>query len=313
MLKNSGDALRAFIGAGFCAVILSLSACASKGAADIPIGGIINVGGGGGGETPRELVNLPPNVDTTTLDHLDTLADFTRLNAAAIRDGGDGDPPDPASANPFRPIIGRQYDFTDGSIIVQQLQYAYLGVWIADDIDENNIVDNGLRYENLADNIPTTSPTTLTPTATYNLEGDALFNGLRFYPDGELTADFGAGTLSGELSARGDDTNRDDDFGVGATLPNGGRALDAGDILVLLLTDVSFSVGGEFSVTFSNNPTTRGFFASLDLGGGPFNGRFHDADTYDGTAAPTELSGTFQYDGGTGDSVSGGFLGELQP
>ena len=304
LLKKPGGALRAFIGAGFCVVILSLSACASKGAADIPIGGGGNVGDGGGGEMPRELVELPAVSNTETLSGLNDLATSMTPDASAIRSGGV-----PVG---FGPITERQYDFIDSSIIVQQLEFAHLGVWM-----DGDVADDTLRYRyanlndnNIADNIPATPPEGAIGTATYNVEVDAFFDGLRFYPDGELTADFGTGELSGVLSAIGDDANRDDDFGVGATLPDGSSP-DATDILSLFVNNTPNSIrDGAFSIVLDSSSPISGFFASLDPGTGTFDGRFHDAADYDGTTAPAEFSGTFTYNSNTGTNISGGFLGE---
>ena len=299
MLKNPGGALRAFIGAGFCAVILSLSACASKGAADIPIGGIINVGGG---ETPRELGDLPalPASNTETLSGLDDLADFMRLDASAIRDGGD---------STVFGLTGGRYNFIDSSVIVQQLEHAYLGVWMDGDVADNTL---RYRYANLNDNMLATLPTTSTPTATYNVEVDAFFDRLRFYPDGMLIANFANGTLSGTLSANGAAATVDNHFGVGATLPDG-TFPDSGDELSLVVTlDPNSISNGAFSIGLTAFPT-RGFFAPLDAGTGTFVGRFHDDADYDETAAPDELSGTFTYTGNLGAEITGGFLGRIQP
>ena len=305
MLKNSGGALRAFIGAGFCAVILSLSACASKGAADIPIGGIGDGGGGGGGDEMMMMMQPLPDVDaSTTLDNLDALvADFTDLDAVAIRGGGDG---------AVGPITGRRYDFTDGSIFVQQLQFAHLGVWITGDI-----ADNDFDYASLNENPLTALPTpaSVVDSATYDVEGDAVFRGLNFYPDGQLVADFNNGVVGGSLSARGNPANIDDDFGVGATLPNG-NPVTAADFVVFTFQDLAIS-GGGFTGTTSNifidDFGGGGFFSTIRGGAFTGSGRFHDADSYDDgdpdslTVAPAELSGVFERNG-----VFAGFLGERQ-
>ncbi len=298
MLKKPGGALRAFIGAGFCAVILSLSACASKGAADIPIGGIINVGGG---ETPRPQP-LPVVADTTILSDLGTAS--MMLDASAIRIGGD--------STAFG-LTERQYDFTDGSIIVQQLQFAHLGVWITDDDDIDN---NEFLYASLNENPLTALPTPASSvdTATYDVEGDAVFRGLRFYPDGQFVADFNNGVVGGLLSARGNPANIDDDFGVGATLPND-NPVTAADFVVFTFLDLPISGGGFTGTTsdiFIDDFGGGGFFSTIRGGGFTGSGRFHDVDGYIGgdsaTVAPAELSGVFERNG-----VFGGFLGEIQP
>ena len=286
MLKKPGGALRAFIGAGFCAVILSLSACASKGAADIPIGGIVNVGGGGNVVEP-ELQVLPDVDASTTLDRLGT-ASLTP-DTSEFRSGGV-----PVG---FGPITEQQYEFIDSSVFVQQLEFAHLGVWMDGDVADDTL---RYRYANLAENIPATPPAASIGTATYNVEGDALFNGLRFYPDGELAADFANGTI---VATIGSNTSLDDNYGPGATLPNG-DPINGGFQATLRGT----IIGGEFSGNVGS-VSASGFFSPLDMAfSGRFSGRFHDADAYDGTVAPDELSGVFNVDGG----LSGGFIGELQ-
>ena len=308
MLKNPGGALRAFIGAGFCAVILSLSACASKGAADIPIGGGGNVGGGNVVEP--ELQDLPTVSNTETLSGLNALATSMTPDASAIRSGGDGDS---TFTNPFGPITERQYDFTDSSIIVQQLEFAHLGVWMDGDVADDTL---RYRYANLAENIPATPPATSIGTATYNVEGDAFFNGLRFYPDGSMTVNFDTDNWQGGFTVIGNAANVDDDFGVGATIPDGtpdGRSPAGTDILSFSISRGTIS-GGEFSGDLIIGGAS-GFFVPLDVGDGTFSGRFHDADGYDGTAAPAELSGTFILTNQFNDNPlgTGGFLGECTP
>ena len=159
------------------------------------------------------------------------------------------------------------------------------------------------------------------PTATYALEGEMTYNGNRFYPDGELMADFANARIGGEISLAG--VEADDDFG-GATFADGTTPITNSDNLTLGLGDVSDAANSgdilDDDLGFSgalNIITAEGFFSSLSgRPTGTYSGRFNDdTDSYVGgneaTAAPQEISGIF---GGITDAnnneLKGGFLGQ---
>ena len=156
------------------------------------------------------------------------------------------------------------------------------------------------------------------PTATYALEGEMTYNGNRFYPDGELMADFANDRIGGEISLDGSEAA--DDFG-GTTFADGTTPITNSDNLTLGFGDVSDAANsGDIlndDLGFSgalNIITAEGFFSSLS-GTGDYRGRFNDDADYVGgnaaTAAPQEISGIF---GGitdaNGNELKGGFLGQ---
>ena len=248
---------------------------------------------------------LPPVVDTTDLDDLNTYATQTPLAAAAIRDGGDDD----IAANA---ITGFQYDDAGGTrVLVERLEFGHLGIWINGDI-----ADADFDFAHLDENVvPAPTRTSNLAEATYALEGEMTYNGNRFYPDGTLVANFANARIGGEISLDGAEAA--DDFG-GTTLADGTPIADDDD-LTLGLGDVSDATdfGVISSDAFNGNlrvATASGFFASLNgVSTGTYSGRFNDdATTYDAaTAAPQEVSGIF---GGitdaNGNELNGGFLGQ---
>ena len=274
--KRGEGCLCAFIGAGFCALTLSLGGCG---------------GSGGSSQNQISLSSLPAVANTATLDELNTLATPSILSANMIRSG----------IGPLD-ITGQRYAFSNGSIIVQQLQFAHLGIWI-----NGGVSDGDFSYANLNENPLPHSPENVVPMrAIYNVEADAVFNGVNFYPDGRLTADFSAGTagtLTGFVTAGGDADNTADDFGADATL--NGNPPTINDVIVIQFLEGVIS-DGEFSGRAVVNLGT-GFFRPVVLAEGSFSGRFHDADDYDAASAPREMSGIFG-----GENLRGGFLGKLQ-
>ena len=241
---------------------------------------------------------LPPVVDSTDLDDLNGYATPTALSVNAMRAGQ-------VSAS-VGPIVGFQYNDADGNprVLVERLDYAHLGIRINGDIGAADF-----DFAHLNENVvtpPTTSSTL--PTATYALEGEMTYNGNRFYPDGELMADFANAEVSGEISLDGQEAA--DDFG-GTTLADGTTPITNSDNLILGLNAAGIS--GGFSGAL-NIITAEGFFASLSgRPTGTYSGRFNDnTNSYDAaTAAPTEISGIF---GGitdaNGNTLNGGFLGQ---
>ena len=420
LLKKPGGALRAFIGAGFCAVILSLSACASKGAVGIPIGGggdrtqptspvvsiatsdsliieggaviltitstrdapasglavTISIGGADTTDFESDSCLMPPEcvvfirsgqtaATLTIMALIDTDDTAERWTAAIVGFSNEDFAADPVtgetnfiisetdlptvasnndlplsalnaytvptalSVDEIREgedsadvgdITGFQYNDADGNprVLVEKLRYAHLGIGINGDIDDANF-DFAHLNENVA-----TPPTTLGD-ATYALEGEMTYNGNRFYPDGELMADFINARIGGEISLAGSEA--DDDFG-GTTFADGTTDITNGDNLTLGLGDVSDATNSGnilrdasgFTGLFSgalNIIAAEGFFLSLDgISTGTYSGRFNDAASYNmamttPTAAPLEVSGIF---GGiadtSGNELKGGFLGQ---
>ena len=243
----------------------------------------------------------------------------------------------------FGDITSRQYNSPDGNtrVLVEILDYAHLGIQINGNIDDADFV-----FAHFIENVvtpPTTSSTIagaaadtmvraiafnginppILPTATYALEGEMTYNGNRFYPDGELMADFANARIGGEISLDGSEA--EDDFG-GTTFADGTTPITNSDNLTLGFGDVSDADNsGDIlndDLGFSgalNIITAEGFFSSLSgRPTGTYSGRFNDdTDSYVGgnaaRAAPQEISGIF---GGitdadnNGNELKGGFLGQ---
>ena len=273
---------------------------------------------------------LPMVVDSTNLVALNAYNTPTALAANAMRAGEE-------SAD-VGDITGVQYNDADGNprVLVERLQYAQLGIGINGDI-----ADADFDFAHLNENVvpPPTPSSTIAgaaadtmvraiafnginpptfPTATYALEGEMTYNGNRFYPDGELMADFVNARIGGEISLDGAEAA--DDFG-GTTFADGTTPITNSDNLTLGLGDVSDAANSgdilDDDLGFSgalNIITAEGFFASLS-GTGTYRGRFNDDADYVGgnaaTAAPQEISGIF---GGITDAnnneLKGGFLGQ---
>ena len=242
----------------------------------------------------------------------------------------------------FGDITSRQYNSPDGNtrVLVEILDYAHLGIQINGNIDDADFV-----FAHFIENVvtpPTTSSTIagaaadtmvraiafnginppILPTATYALEGEMTYNGNRFYPDGELMADFANARIGGEISLDGSEA--EDDFG-GTTFADGTTPITNSDNLTLGFGDVSDADNsGDIlndDLGFSgalNIITAEGFFSSLSgRPTGTYSGRFNDDADYVGgnaaRAAPQEISGIF---GGitdadnNGNELKGGFLGQ---
>jgi hypothetical protein len=201
-------------------------------------------------------------------------------------------------------ITGLIYDDEDenDAVYVQRLQYAHLGVWDTDsDTDRRPNQPGNYRYAHLANNrvAPPASGS-----AVYTVEGDAVYDNRQLYPDGELTADFAAGTISGALRVDGDisgDVGYDnpDRFDV-LELRFGGWTLDA-RIITGEITAAAADAGGG----------NRNIFDALDGQTGDYEAAFYDDDDeFDGDPAPEEFAGTFQITDTNGAILRGGFLGK---
>ena len=248
---------------------------------------------------------LPPVVDSTDLDDLNAYNTPIPLAVSEIRAG--------VESTSVGPIVGLQYNDADNNprVLVERLDFANLGIWINGDI-----TDADFDFAPLNVNV-VTPPTTSSalPTAIYALEGEMTYNGNRFYPDGELRADFANAEVSGGILLDGAEAA--DDFG-GTTLADGTPIADDDDLILGFGDILNAADSGVISDdAFSGNlyiVVAGGFFASL-LGrpAGDYSGRFNDnTNSYDAaTAAPTEISGIF---GGitdaNGNALNGGFLGQ---
>ena len=264
-------------------------------------------------------------------------------DADAMRAGDPDDSDEPSRAT--LPITGHKYTSRDGDtcVLVEMLGRAHLVIRIIGNIDDADF-DFALLDENVV-TPPTTAstiagaaadtmvraiafngnnpPPPILPTATYALEGEMTYNGNRFYPDGELMADFANARIGGEISLDG--AEAEDDFG-GTTFADGTTPITNSDNLTLGFGDVSDAANsGDIlndDLGFSgalNIITAEGFFSSLSgRPTGTYSGRFNDdTDSYVGgneaRAAPQEISGIF---GGitdadnNGNELKGGFLGQ---
>ena len=281
-----------------------------------------------------------------TISELNLHARPTILSANQIRAGGDNDAGD--STRQILSITGQRHNNPDGNphFYVQQLQYAALGIWVNDAwafqfgasrnrhgavglIAPRLLSDaqNGYRYTILNENIVSSLPTRAdnVGTAIYDIEGDATFRSVNFFPDGSLTANFNTGTFRGQISANGSESA--DDFGsANAMVPgriddNGMvimRQVNSGDSLTLSIDNVRilrrsndpvFNFFPDVITPWTSNHTRiietsrypvsasgTGFFAALNNRGGfEFTAHFHDAANYDpALTTPAEISGFFR-------------------
>ena len=243
---------------------------------------------------------LPIVTDALRLAALNAYNSPDTLTADEIRDGEDDDIAADA-------ITGLQYDDADNNprVLVERLDYAHLGIGINGNIDDADFV-----FAPLNENV-VTAPASASNLgdATYALEGEMTYNGNRFYPDGELIADFINAQVSGEISLDGQEA--DDDFG-GTTLADGTTAITNIDNLTLGLSSVADSLGASGFSGALDIITAEGFFSSLSgISTGTYSGRFNDAASYIGAAAPQEVSGSFgDITDANGNALNGGFLGQ---
>ena len=246
---------------------------------------------------------LPPVTEALMIADLNAYNSPIPLAVSEIRAGVES-----ASVGP---IVGFQYNDADNNprVLVERLDYAHLGIRINGDIAAADF-----DFAHLNENV-VTPPTTSSalPTATYALEGEMTYNGNRFYPDGELMADFANAEVSGGILLDGAEAA---DYFGGTTLADG-TPITNSDNLILGFGDIlnAADSGVISDDAFSGNlyiVAAGGFFSSLS-GTGTYSGRFNDdISNYDAaTAAPQEVSGIF---GGitdaNGNTLNGGFLGQ---
>ena len=203
-------------------------------------------------------------------------------------------------------ITGSRYDDPSDmpQIYVQMLEFAALGIWVDGNAPEIGVDDYDYDYAFLGDNV-VNSPamTDGRGSATYNVEGDATYRGLNFFPDGSMAADFDMRTFRLVLEA-GDGGGAFDDDAFGGIDPS-----DEGDNFALVvngdITDEGF--GASFTISGQS-----GFFSDLSGVSASLTGRFYnDVLGYNpAAAAPTEIAGVIETSIGSGaDELNLGFLG----
>ena len=264
-------------------------------------------------------LDLPVAADTTTLAQLNAYAMSVAVAAPPFRQGGNSNTA--LSSSQTLPIVEAQYNDASGNpqILTQHLQFAALGVWVSG----NATAVDGFQYASLADNVVVPPITTAgVGTATYDIEGDAVYKGLRFYPDGTFNANFDTATISGAISVRIGPTSGGnsaiDDFGTDPPRLADGTDLSGDNLRMRMqfmtaapITEDGFSAS-DFRVFFVNS----NHFSPLLNIDGQINGRFHAGTGYVGDTAPPEMSGTFSIMDGTTDcdggacELKGGFLGD---
>ena len=285
---------------------------------------------------------LPPVMDSTTLVQLNAYAMSVAV-AAPFRQGQNDDTR--SSTEQTLPIVEAQYNDASGNpqILTQRLQFAALGVWVSGDA---TAVD-GFQYASLAHDVvapPTQAAAAANSIglATYDIEGDAVYKGLRLYPDGRFNADFNIGAVNGTIDVRPGTSSGGnsaiDDFGTATPTLANGTALGSDPLFIRMrfapANPASIDADGFSSSNFvvfevgGLMTNTNRFFLPLLNRVGEINGRFHaetdvsETDFYrDGgmaTSAPPEMSGTFSIMDGTTDcggsacELKGGFLGDLR-
>ena len=214
-------------------------------------------------------------------------------------------------------ISGSRYDDVienKPQVLVQMLEHAYLGVWMKGDV---SAVGN-FEYATFSDRAVTPpARSDGVGRATYDIEGDAVYNDVRFYPDGYLNADFNQGTLNGLISVYGDES--EDDFGVAeANLPDG---VGSDAVLRIGIRNGEIKYGQRDDSGFKADAvihTAEGFFSGLEEDSHyseAVKGRFHDVTSYNPSVAPAELSGTLKLldsDNSEKTLIVGGFLGKKE-
>ena len=275
---------------------------------------------------------LPPVVDSTTLAELNAYAMSVAVAAPPFRQGGNNNTL-PASSQTL-PIVEAQYNDASGNpqILTQHLQFAALGVWINGDA---TAVD-GFQYASLADDVvvpptPAAAAANSIGEATYDIEGDAVYKGLRLYPDGRFIADFNMGAMAGvrgTIDVRIGGNNNEhaiDDYGAATPTLADGTALTGNSVLRMRIptaTPAAIDADGFSASNFEVFFVNSNHFSPLMGDSGQIDGRFHAGTGYVGgdtaTSAPPEMSGTFSIMDGTTDcdggacELKGGFLGDLR-
>ena len=239
---------------------------------------------------------LPAVANNLLLSALNAYTIPAVLATNEIRAGGDEN-----GSRAAIPITGFRYgDAAAPDVFVQKLDFAHIGIWI-----NGNLADNDFDYAWLGENVVASpADTDNRGDAIYDVEGDATYKGVNFFPDGTMTMHFDSGTFDVLMSAFASEI--DDDFG-GTLVPTGVGGF------FLRFTGGTITADG---FAFSGTPQLgnhNGFFSDLNIiTSFSMSGRFHDdSATYaPDMAAPTELSGVAEIiDGGGTDDLHMGFLG----
>ena len=258
--------------------------------------------------------------NNVAFDIVDTLTLPTAINGRTLAELNAYDIPTALSVNVIRNLqsedIGgvtitasRYGDAAAPDVFVQMLEFAALGVWVNGNTPEIGMTDHDFDYAFLGDN--GVNPPAMSDgrgDAIYNIEGDATYLGLNFFPDGSLTMDFDAGTFDGAMGAVEGLTETPDSFG-GANPTTGGT-----DVFMFSFTNGDFTAEGFRAAGFSI--IGAGFFSGLNgVTTTSLTGRFYNGPGYmPDMAAPTELAGVVEITNGGGmNDLHMGFLGRIQP
>ena len=282
-------------------------------------------------EPDTAIFNVDPANDDATFDitnlplpaaaNLETLAN---LNAYDL--------PTDLAANAIRNLQSNAIDgvaitaslYEDASgmpqVYVQMLEFAALGIWVNGNTPAINGVDHDFDYAFLGDNVVSTLPNS--GAARYDIEGDATYRGVNFFPDGNLNMDFAMNSFSGSMGVSG--AFGPDHFGSATAMVPDLDDLDAdgdtAELRPIASTDIwQINLIGDIdSDGFTSMPNISGalgFFADLSSGapatGNTMAGRFYDAAGYNPASGdPSEIAGAgiIVDSDGTGD-VHFGFVG----
>ena len=243
-------------------------------------------------------------VNGRTLAELNALITPTTLAADAIRN---------LQSDAVRGVAitaSRYGDAAAPDVFVQMLEFAALGIWVNGNAPDIGVFDHiNYDYAFLGDNAVATLPNS--GSANYDIEGDATYKGVNFFPDGVIGADFATGDVVIIITAVGSSAvNRADDFGdANAMVPmtgSGMRPVTNTDTI-----NINFNgtiIGNEFQGTPMF--TADGFFSDLagfDSAASSFSGRFYDSVPNPATA-PRELAGVMEIVDDDGN-LNMGFLG----
>ena len=257
------------------------------------------------GNTP-DLPMPENNLMRSALDDYDSPDPLTEVQ---IRAGGDD------NSEPVRaaiPITGFRYgDAATPDVFVQMLEFAALGIWVNGNAPEIGEFDHiNYEYAFLGDNAVDTLPNS--GTASYDIEGDATYKGVNFFPDGSIDVDFEMLSFTATLSAQANgEPNRIDDFGGDtAMVPDGGSGMRSVNFNDFLSLNFRGTIVGN---TFEGTPNIDAIFgiftdlAGFDSAMSSFSGRFYDSVPNPATA-PRELSGVMEIVDAEGN-LKMGFLG----
>ncbi len=225
---------------------------------------------------------------------------------------------------------GSQYNDADGDaqIFVQEIEFAAFAAFVAPptaiaaaavaaQVGQGSTISD-FDYVFLGDNSVMNPPSTSDGRgmADYEVEADATYRGLNFFPDGSLTMNFDAATFSGGFSVLGNSPVNY--FGdANAMVPDG-----SGGMRTVAGTDnFDFSVNGDitrdgFEADESGLTidTAEGFFSALSsFTRASLSGGFYDTDGYMAASSendPVEIAGAGVIENGGGiNDLNFGFLG----